>query len=194
MGLFDKKLDYSDGNGSLPWLKENNYSPLSLPSSTVVPAPNFSLAEKQKKDGKLGYFLELMEKNFEENRENPDVLKLVEKYLATLRNEMAPDLNSDATQTLGNFIASGIAAAKVEFDSTLQIEGKIHPSVSNAFFLLWMDTGRDSVITSEFKGVENFQHILQLAVKIGYVAQRYGGKISAQEMFTHIWSLDKLDE
>lgn len=191
MGFFDKKLDYSSGNGSLPLLKIDNYSALSLPSSTVVPAPNFSIAEKQKEDGKFEHFLKLMGENFEENRENPDVQKLVEKYLATLRNEMAPDLNLDATETLGNFIAFGIASAKVELDSTLQIENRIHPSVSNSFFVLWMDTGRDSVIAREFYGVKNFQHICYLAVKIGYVAQRYGGKISAQEMFTNIQSLDK---
>jgi hypothetical protein len=186
MGLFDKKLDYSNGNGALPWLKEDNYSPISLPSSTVLPAPNFSLIDKEEKAGKRGYFLQLTEKNYLENQENPDVIKIVEKYLATLRNVMAPDLNLDATQTLGNYIGCGIAAAKVELDSTLQIEGKIHPSVSLAFFFLYMSTGQDSVIKEEFKDIETFSALLYLANHIGYIAQRSSGKISVQEMFTNI--------
>jgi hypothetical protein len=186
MGLFDKKLDYSAGNGALPWFKEDSYHPISLPSSTVLPAPNFSLIDKEEKAGKRGYFSQLIGENFSENQENPDVTKLVEKYLATLRSVMAPDLNSDATQTLANWIAIGIAAAKVEFASTLQIEGKIHPSVSLAFFALFMSVGQNSVIKEEFKGIENFSALLYLATQIGYIAQRSNGKVSVQEMFTNI--------
>ena len=186
MGLFDKKLDYSVGNGALPLLKEDSYHPISLPSSTVLPAPNFSLIDKEEKAGKRGYFLQLTGENFSENQENSDVLKLVEKYLATLRSVMAPDLNSDGTQTLGNYIAIGISAAKVEFASTLQIEGKIHPSVSLAFFFLFMSTGQDSVIKEEFKGIENSSALLYLATQIGYLAQRYEGKMSVEEMFTNV--------
>jgi|688.fasta_scaffold181031_4 hypothetical protein len=189
MGLFSKNLDYSSGNGALPWLKEDAYSPISLPSSTVLPAPNFSLIDKEEKAGRRGYFLQLTEKNYLENQENPDVIKIVEKYLATLRSVMAPDLNSDATQTLGNHIACGIAAAKVEFDSTLQIEDKIHPSVSQSFFSLWMSSGQDSVIKQEFEGIENYSSLLYLATQIGYIAQRKNGNISVSEMFTNIWPL-----
>ena len=186
MGLFDKKLDYSVGNGALPLLKEDSYYPISLPSSTVLPAPNFSLIDKEEKAGKRGFFLELTGENFSENQDNPDVIIIVEKYLATLRSIMAPNLNSDATQTLGNYIAAGISAAKVEFASTLQIEGKIHPSVSLAFFFLFMSTGQDSVIKEEFKGIENSSALLYLATQIGYIAQRSNGNVSIQEMFTNI--------
>ncbi len=99
---------------------------------------------------------------------------------------MAPELNSDATQTLGNYIACGVAAAKVELESTLQIEEMIHPSVSASFFSLWMSTGQDSVIKQEFKDIQNYSGLLYLATQIGYFAQRKNGNISVQEMFTHI--------
>ena len=60
MGLFDRKLDYSEGNGALPWLNESEYSNLRLPSSTEVIVPDFKLAEREKKQDKYGHFLNLV--------------------------------------------------------------------------------------------------------------------------------------
>lgn len=189
MGLFDKKLDYSDGNGSLPWLKESEYSNLRLPSSTEVIAPNLRLAEKEKKQNKYGHFLNLVFENYKVIEEKPEVIKLTEKYLSTLVRIMSPqvlDIKSDAFQTIGRYLTVGISFANVEMESTLQIEGKVHPSVSNAIFSLWLDTSSDKSLRDMFKGVEHYDHVLQLAVKIGYLAQRYEGKVSVQEMFTNI--------
>ena len=156
----------------------------------MLPAPNFSLIDKEQKAGKRGYFLQLTEKYYLENQENTNVIKIVEKYLATLRRVMAPELNLDATQTLGNHIACGIAAAKVEFDSTLQVKDKIHPYVSLSFFSLWMSSGQDNLIKQEFAGIENYSSLLYLATQIGYIAQRKNGEISVQEMFTNIRPLN----
>jgi hypothetical protein len=75
-------------------------------------------------------------------------------------------------------------------ESTLQIEGKVHPSVSNAIFSLWLDVSRDSTVRDMFTGVENYDHVLQLAIKVGYLAQRYEGKMSVQEMFTNVRPLN----
>jgi hypothetical protein len=189
MGLFDKKLDYSEGNGALPWLNESEYSTLTLPSSTALPAPNLRLAEKEKKQNKYGDFLNLVFENYKVIEEKPEVIKLTEKYLSTLVRIMAPqvlDIKSDAFQTIGRYLTVGISFANVEFESTLQIEGKVHPSVSNAIFSLWLDTSSDISLRDIFKGVEHYDHVLQLAIKIGYLAQRYEGKVSVQEMFTNI--------
>lgn len=186
MGLFDKKLDYSSGNGSLPWVNESDYYPLRLPSSTEVSAPNFNYIEKEKKQGKYGYFLELVFRNYQNNEENADVIKLVEKYLSTLKNVLAPDMKPDAIQNLGRYIAVGISFAKVENESKLQLPEKMHPYLSNSFFSLFMDISRDSDTKNIFNGIEHYAHILELAIKIGYLAQRYEGKMSVQEMFTNI--------
>lgn len=189
MGLFQKKLDYSNGNGSLPWLLAREYSDLTLPSSTVVPAPNLMLFEKEKKQEKIGHFLNLVFENYKVIENKPEVVNLTDKYLSTLVSRMAPkllDVNLDAFQTIGRYMTAGISFANVELESTLQIPGKIHPSVSNALFSLWMDMNRDSELNEIFKGVEHYDHILQLAVKIGYVAKRYEGKLSVQEMFANI--------
>jgi hypothetical protein len=192
MGLFDKKLDYSDGNGALPWLNESEYSNLRLPSSTEVIAPNLRLAEKEKKQNKYGDFLNLVLENYKVIEYKPEVIKLTEKYLSTLVRLMAPkvlDIKLDTFQTIGRYLTVGISIANIEMESTLQIEGKVHPSVNNAIFSLWMDANSDNEIRDLFKDLENYSHVLQLAIKIGYLAQRYEGKVSVQEMFTNIRQL-----
>jgi len=189
MGFFDKKLDYSSGNGALPWLNESEYSNLRLPSSTEVIVPNFKLVEREKKQDKFGHFQSLALENYKVIEEKPEVIKLTEKYLSTLVRLMAPkvlDIKLDAFQTIGRYLTVGMSFANVEMESTLQIEEKVHPSVSNAIFSLWMDASSDNEIRDMFKDVENYDHVLQLAVKIGYLAQRYEGKVSVQEMFTNI--------
>lgn len=189
MGIFDKKLDYSYGNGSLPRLRESEYSALRLPSSTELSAPNFDLAQKEKKQGKSDDFLNLVVNNHKAIEDRPEVIKLTDKYLSALVNLMAPtvfDVKSDAFQNIGRYITVGISFANVELESTLQIAGKIHPSVSNALLILWMDVAREPKLKEIFKDVENYDHVLQLAIKIGYLAQRYEGKMSVEEMFTNV--------
>jgi hypothetical protein len=193
MGLFDKKLDYSYGNGSLPRLNKSEYSSLRLPSSTELAVPNFNLAEKEKKQGKSDDFLNLVVNNQKAIEDRPEVIKLTNKYLSALVNQMAPkvfDVKSDAFQNIGRYITVGISFANVELESTLQIAEKIHPSVSNALFILWMDIAREPKLKEIFKEVEHYDHVLQLAIRIGYIAQRYEGKISVEEMFTNIRPLN----
>ena len=189
MGLFDKKLDYSEGNGALPWLNESEYSALRLPSSTELPAPNLKLAEKEKKQDKFGHLLNVVFENYKVIEYQSEVIKLTEKYLSTLVRLMAPkvlDIKSDAFQSIGRHLTIGMSFANVELESTLQIEGKVHPSISNAIFSLWLDARNDNIVRDIFKDVENYDHVLQLAIKIGYIAQRYEGKISVEEMFANV--------
>jgi hypothetical protein len=49
-----------------------------------------------------------------------------------------------------------------------------------------MDVAREPKLKEIFKDVENYDHVLQLAIKIGYLAQRYEGKMSVEEMFTNV--------
>lgn len=189
MGIFTRKLDYSSGNGALPRLDENEYSILRLPSLNVVAAPNFKLAELEKKHGKYSYFLELVSKNIETIEENPLVIKLVDKYLGTFVNILAPqvlDVKSDAFQNIGRFMTVGIAFAEIEFQSNLQIPDKKHPSLSNALVSLTLDISKDINLKNIFKDVENLPLLLELAIEIGYLAQRSGGNISTQEMFSKL--------
>ena len=58
--------------------------------------------------------------------------------------------------------------------------------ISNAIFSLWLDARNDNIVRDIFKDVENYDHVLQLAIKIGYIAQRYEGKISVEEMFANV--------
>ena len=185
MGLFDKKLDYSSGNGALPWFSEDTYSLLSLPSPSVVLAPNISLLEKEKKQGKLGYFLELTLSKFKETEEDDDIKKLVEKYLSILKNMMSPNLSSDGIQTVGNYVALGICMARVELDSGLQIQDKTHPAVLNSMFSLRMNVWKDKELREIFSVNQNFADVIELAIRVGYVAERFKGKLSTHEMFAN---------
>jgi hypothetical protein len=103
---------------------------------------------------------------------------------------MAPEMNPDAIQNLGRYIAVGISFAKVEYESTLQLPEKMHPYLSNSFLSLFMDISRDSDTKEIFNDIEHYIHILELAIKIGYLAQRYEGKMSVQEMFSKIRPLN----
>jgi hypothetical protein len=190
MGIFDKKLDYSEGNGSLPWLNSEAYSPLVFPSSATILVPSLNLAEREKKQGKYGYFLELVFKNYQSNEENKEVIKLVEKYLSAFCKRTAAKLNPEAIQNVGRYMAVGISFAKVENGSTLQIENKVHPSVLNALFSLVMDLNRDSETKAIFSEEKNYTNLLELAMRIGYTAERFGGTLTAQEMLKNIGPLD----
>jgi hypothetical protein len=185
MGLFDKKLDYSSGNGSLPWLTEDKYSPLSLPSPSVVLGPNIELLEKEKKQGKLGHFLTLTLSKFQENEEDINIKKLVEKYLSILRNMMSPNLSADGIQTVGNYVALGICMAKVESDSGLQIQAKVHPAVLNSMFSLRMDVWKDKELRDIFSVNQNFADVIELAIRVGYIAERFKGQLDAAQMFAN---------
>jgi hypothetical protein len=185
MGFFVRKLDYSSGNGALPWLNEDTYSPLSLPSPSVVLGPNIQLLEKEKKQGKLGHFLELTFSKFQETEDDDDIKKLVEKYLSILKNMLSPNLSSDGIQTVGNYVALGICMSRVESDSGLQIDNKTHPAVLNSMFSLRMDVWKDKELRELFSVNQNFADIIELAIRVGYVSERFKGKLSGHEMFTN---------
>ena len=183
MGLFDKKLDYSYGNGALPWFNEDAYSTLTLPSSGTVFLPNINLIEKEKKAGKLGYFIELVSESYQANEGNSKNKKLVEKYLTGLKQVFTPNANSEAIQLIGWYMDLGISVADVEEQSTLQIEGKTHPSVTNAMFSLLMDARRDSEVQQILRGINDLTTVLGAAIRVGYLAKRDKGALTVQEMF-----------
>lgn len=183
MGLFEKKLDYSNGNGALPCFNEDAYSTLTLPSYSTVFLPNINLIEREKKAGKLGYFIELVSENYQANEGNSKNKKLVEKYLTGLRQVFAPDADSEAIQLMGRYMDLGISVADVEQQSTLQIEGKTHPSVTNAMFSLLMDARRDSEVQQILKDLNDLITVLGAAIRVGYLAKRHNGALTVQEMF-----------
>jgi len=183
MGLFDKKLDYSSGNGALPWFSEGAYVASTLPNSSAVFVPNLNLMEREKKQGKLGYFIELVSDNYKTNEDNPINKKLVEKYLAGFKQVFAPNADSDAIQLLGRYMDLGISVAEIEEQSTLQIEGKTHPSVANAMFSLLMDARRDSEVRHILRDINDSTTVLGIAIRVGYIAKRNNGALTVQEMF-----------
>jgi hypothetical protein len=82
LGLFQKKLDYSSGNGILPKLSESEYLNLRAPSSSMVRVPNLDLMSREQDLGNLDAASEATaDEAFSDSNET--IIKItVEKYLA----------------------------------------------------------------------------------------------------------------
>ena len=105
-----------------------------------------------------------------------------------LKQVFAPNADSDAIQLIGRYMDLGISVADVEEQSTLQIEGKTHPSVTNAMFSLLMDARRDSEVQQILRGINDLTTVLGAAIRVGYIAKRHNGALTVQEMFRKlIW-------
>jgi hypothetical protein len=53
MGIFNKKLDYSSGNGVLPKVPLTDYLNLILPNTSLMRMPNMDLMVKERDQGNL---------------------------------------------------------------------------------------------------------------------------------------------
>lgn len=184
MGLFNKKLDYSAGNGVLPRVDSDEYSTLRLPSTSLMRAPNMNLMAKERDQGNI-------EKAFSASSDaffaldNEDVCRVViEKYLGPLLGRMAPSLGEEATQLLARIMGIGCGMAIVESKSGLMISGKCHPSVMNVIFRLTMNIGDD--FKSHFKHVPVYQQLIETAVEVGYVGMRMNCAPTPDEMLASV--------
>ena len=186
MGIFDKKLDYSFGSGILPKLKQDSYIDLRLPSTSIVRVPDFALRKKEQDAGKSGVITDLAFDTFFANEEAEVTFHLIEKYLSGLKQILAPHLDIDSVQILARYIGIGMGYAIVEQDSGLMIEHKTHPSISNAIGFLNMAIHQDKDIKDALKTLPYFNQVLEIAIDVGYLAQRKNCELTAQQMFASV--------
>ena len=124
MGLFNKKLDYSSGNGVLPRVDSSDYSTLSLPNTSLMRMPNMNLMVKERDQGNLEKAFGASVDAFFATENEAACRVTIEKYLTALRARMAPNLGEEATQLLAKFIGIGCGMAIVESKSGLMLAGK----------------------------------------------------------------------
>jgi hypothetical protein len=184
MGLFNKKLDYSSGNGVLPRVDPRDYSTLRLPNTSMMRVPNMNLMVKERDQGNL-------EKAFGASAdafsalENDEVCRVViEKYLGALVARMAPNLDSDATQLLARIMGIGCGMAIVESKSELMISGMSHPSILNVIFRFTTNMGED--FKKHFAGVPVYQQLIETAIEVGYVGFRLNASPTPDEMLASV--------
>jgi len=186
MGLFNKKLDYSSGNGVLPRVDAGDYSTLILPNTSLMRVPNMNLMVKERDQGNIEKaFGAAVDAYFASENESACRFT-IDKYLTALRSRMAPNLGDEATQLLAKFIGIGCGMAIVESKSGLMISGKSHPSITNVVFRLTMNLGPEQKVL--FQGVPVFQQLIETAVHVGYVATRMNNSPSVEEMLASVRS------
>jgi hypothetical protein len=184
MGLFNKKLDYSSGNGVLPRVDAKDYSTLRLPNTSMMRVPNMNLMVKERDQGNLEKALGASVDAFSAE-ENDEVCRVViEKYLGALIARMAPNLDGEATQLLARIIGLGCGMAIVESKSGLMLAGKSHPSILNVIFRF--TTTMDNDFKNQFAGVPVYQQLIETAIEIGYVGTRMNASPEPHEMLASV--------
>ena len=186
MGLFNKKLDYSSGNGVLPRVDSSDYSTLSLPNTSLMRMPNMNLMVKERDQGNLEKAFGASVDAFFATENEAACRVTIEKYLTALRARMAPNLGEEATQLLAKVIGIGCGMAIVESKSGLMLAGKSHPSITNVVSRLTLNLGDEQKVL--FQGVPVYQQLVETAVQVGYVATRMNNSISAEEMLASVKS------
>jgi hypothetical protein len=184
MGLFQKKLDYSSGNGLLPKMNEGEYLNLRAPNSSMVRVPNLNLMSREQDQGKLdGAFVAIAEEAFSDSNET--IIKVtVEKYLGAYVRRVAQGLGDDGVQVIGRYMAVGCGMHFVEFKSGLQIPGKAHPSIVNVIFTAIRSLPPE--VKQDFEGFPQYRSLLETAIEIGYFAMRTNGTQDASELLKFI--------
>jgi hypothetical protein len=184
MGLFNKKLDYSAGNGVLPRVDTNDYSTLQLPSTSLMRMPNMNLMVKERDQGNIEKAFGASADAFSAP-ENDEICRVViEKYLGPLIGRMAPNLGAEATQILARIMGIGCGMAIVESKSGLMIAGKCHPSIMNVIFRFTMNMDGD--FKSHFKDVHVYQQLIETAIEVGYVGMRMNSSPTPDEMLASV--------
>lgn len=184
MGIFKKKLDYSQGSGVLPKLDSSEYSTLKFPNTSLMRSPNLALMERERDQGNLEKAFGAAVDAYMDPKNETQTREIIEKYLGPLCSRMAPNLSPEAVQILGNYIGVGCGMAIVEEKSGLLIPGKCHPSILNVIFRFIINLGEDQ--KSLFRGVSIFQQFLETAVEVGYVGTRIKPAPSVEEMLSQI--------
>jgi hypothetical protein len=184
MGLFQKKLDYSSGNGILPKLSDSEYLNLRPPNSSMVRVPNLNLMSREQDQGKLdGAYVASADEAFSDSNET--IIKItVEKYLGVYVRRVAKGLSDDGVQVIGRFMALGCGMHFVELKSGLQISGKAHPSIINVVFSAIRSL--PSEVKEDFQGFPQYKSLLETAIEIGYYAMRTNGTQDASELLKFV--------
>jgi hypothetical protein len=184
MGLFNKKLDYSSGNGVLPRLKPEEYSILRLPNTSMMRMPDMNLMVKERDQGNLEKAFGASVDAFSAPENETTCTEIIEKYLGSLRARMAPNLGDEPTQLLAKLIGIGCGMAIVESQSGLMISGKSHPSILNVIFRFTTNMGAD--VKMHFKDVPVYQQLIETAIEVGYVGKRLNGTPSPEELLASV--------
>lgn len=184
MGLFNKKLDYSTGNGVLPRVDPSDYSTLSLPNTSLMRVPNMNLMVKERDQGNLEKAFGASVDAFFATENNEACRATIDRYLTALRARMAPTLGDEATQLLAKFIGIGCGMAIIETKSGLLISGKSHPSITNVVFRLTQNLGQEQKVL--FQEVPVYQQLIETAVQVGYVGTRMNNSPTVEEMFASV--------
>jgi len=184
MGFFNKKLDYTSGNGALPRVTTAEYSLLRLPSTSLMRVPNMNLMVKERDQGNLEKAFGASADAFSAP-ENDEICRVViEKYLGSLIARMAPGLDEDATQLLARIMGIGCGMAIVESKSGLMLPGKCHPSILNVVFRFTTNMGDD--FKMHFKAVPVYQQLIETAIEVGYVGMRMNCSPTPDEMLASV--------
>lgn len=186
MGLFNKKLDYSSGNGVLPRVNTSDYSVLSLPNTSLIRMPNLNLMVKERDQGNLEKAFGASVDAFLAEENEAACRVTIDKYLNSLRTRMAPNLGAEATELLAKFMGIGCGMAIVESMSGLMVSGKSHPSITNVVSRLTTNLGDEQKVL--FQGLPVYQQLIEIAVQVGYVATRMSNSISSEEMLASVKS------
>lgn len=183
MGLF-KNSHFPPVNGLLPRVKVREYYQLQVPSTSMLTMPNFGLMKFEDNHGDLERALGASVEAFMNPTNKALVIGIIGKYLQGYIQKMELSLNEEATEFLARFIGIGCGMALVESASGLMIEGKVHPSIQNVFtraIINLSDKQREA-----FQSVENYEHVIEKAIEIGYVGSRLNGSLEISELLAQI--------
>lgn len=186
MGWFNKKLDYSSGNGVLPRVDISDYSTLRLPNTSMMRVPNMNLMVKERDQGNLEKAFGASADAFSAPENDEVCRRVIEKYLGALIARMAPNLDGDATQLLARIMGIGCGMAIVESKSGLMLAGKSHPSILNVIFRFTTNMGND--FKNQFAGVPVYQQLIETAIEVGYVGTRMNASPEPSEMLAAVWA------
>lgn len=146
--------------------------------------PNFGLMKFEDNHGDLERALGASVEAFMNPTNKALVIGIIGKYLQGYIQKMELSLNEEATEFLARFIGIGCGMALVESASGLMIEGKVHPSIQNVFtraIINLSDKQREA-----FQSVENYEHVIEKAIEIGYVGSRLNGSLEISELLAQI--------
>ena len=184
MGLFNKKLDYSSGNGNLPKLNSDNYLPLSLPNSSTFYMPDMNLMVKERDHGTLEKALLASIEASANAAHEAQFLMIIDKYIGKLKECLAPNLNQEETELLAKLMRIGCGMAIVESQSGLMVDGKAHPSIMNVYSRFRLNMGED--MQSQFQSPPVDMQLVEVALEVGYVGSRLNGQPSPEDMFASV--------
>ena len=184
MGIFSRKLNYGVGKGIITKVSADRYHDLVLPDTHQFFMGDLNLMKAEKDSGKLesafGASVEagLAQENFQ------FINSIVSKYLSTYLHKMQVDLKKDAFDLISKSIAIGCGMSIVETESSLMIEGKVHPSIFNVIGRFRINLTPE--VFAILSGVDHPDLLMEKAIEIGYVAARLNLEITPEKLMEKI--------